>query len=109
VVAAFTFAGAVVVVALRKIAPERTLRSGIVALAFGVAITLAGAQYQLIWIMLCGTVISGLGFGSVFSGALRSVKLLAQPPRSCRLSMWRDIWRSSFRRCLPDFSRLWSA
>ena len=56
VVAALTFAGAVVVVALRKIAPERTLRSGIVALAFGVAITLAGVQYQLVWIMLCGTV-----------------------------------------------------
>jgi MFS family permease len=69
----------VVVVALRKIAPERTLRSGIVALAFGVAITLAGVQYQLVWIMLFGTVVSGLGFGSVFSGALRSVMLLAQP------------------------------
>lgn len=46
VVAALTFAGAVVVVALRKIAPERTLRPGIVALAFGVAITLAGVQYS---------------------------------------------------------------
>jgi hypothetical protein len=79
VVAALTFAGAVVVVALRKIAPERTLRSGIVALAFGVAITLAGVQYQLVWIILFGTVVSGLGFGSVFSGALRSVMPLAQP------------------------------
>src|ERR1700681_1269890 len=29
---------------------ERTLRSGIVALAFGVAITLAGVQYQFVWI-----------------------------------------------------------
>jgi hypothetical protein len=45
VVAALTFAGAVVVVALRKAAPEWMLRSGIVALAFGVAITLAGVQY----------------------------------------------------------------
>ena len=79
VVAALTFAGVVVVVALRQIAPERTLRSGIVALAFGVAITLAGVQYQLVWIMLFGTVVSGLGFGSVFSGALRSVMPLAQP------------------------------
>jgi MFS family permease len=79
VVAALTFAGAVVVVALRKIAPERTLRSGIVALAFGVAITLAGVRSQLVWIMLFGTVVSGLGFGSVFSGALRSIMPLAQP------------------------------
>jgi MFS family permease len=85
VVAALTFAGAVVVVALRKIAPERTLRSGIVALAFGVAITLAGVQYQFVWIMLCGTVVSGLGFGSVFSGALRSVMPLAQPDERAAL------------------------
>jgi MFS family permease len=85
VVAALTFAGAVVVIALRKVAPERTLRSGIVALAFGVAITLAGVQYQFVWIMLCGTVVSGLGFGSVFSGALRSVMPLAQPDERAAL------------------------
>jgi hypothetical protein len=75
VVAALTFAGAVVVVA-------QTLRSGIVGLAFVVAITLAGVQYQLVWIMLFGTVVSGLGFGSVFSGALRSVML------ECHQARW---------------------
>jgi hypothetical protein len=85
VVAALTFAGAVVVVALRKVAPERTLRSGIVALALGVAMTLAGVQYQFVWIMLFGTVVSGLGFGSVFSGALRSVMPLAQPDERAAL------------------------
>jgi len=73
VVAALMFAGGVVVVALRRVGPERMLRSGIVALTIGVAITLAGVQYQLVWIMLFGTVVAGLGFGSVFSGALRSV------------------------------------
>jgi hypothetical protein len=85
VVAALTFAGAVVVVALRKVAPERMLRSGIVALAFGVTITLAGVQYQFVWIMLFGTVVSGLGFGSVFSGALRSVMPWAQPDERAAL------------------------
>jgi hypothetical protein len=85
VVAALTFAGAVVVIALRKVAPERTLRSGIVALAFGVATTLAGVQYQLVWIMLCGTVVSGFGFGSVFSGALQSVMPLAKPSERAAL------------------------
>ena len=49
------------------------------------AITLAGVQYQLVWIMLCGTVVSGLGFGSVFSGALRSVMPLAQPDERAAL------------------------
>jgi MFS family permease len=73
VVAALMFTGGVVVVALRKVAPDRMLRSGIIALPIGVAITLAGVQYQFVWIMLFGTVVSGLGFGSVFSGALRSV------------------------------------
>jgi MFS family permease len=79
VVAALTFTGGVVVVALRKLAPERMLRSGIVALTIGVAITLAGVQYQFVSIMLFGTVVSGLGFGSVFSGALRSVLPWAAP------------------------------
>jgi hypothetical protein len=66
---------------------ERTLQSGIVALAFGVAITLAGVQYQFVLIMLRGTVVSGLGFGSVFSGALRSVMPLAQPDE--RAALWK--------------------
>jgi MFS family permease len=79
VVAALTFVGGVAVVALRKVAPERILRSGIVALTIGVAITLAGVQYQFVWIMFLGTVVSGLGFGSVFSGALRSVLPWAAP------------------------------
>jgi hypothetical protein len=51
---ALTFAGAVVVVALRKTAPKRMPRSGIVGLALGVAITLAGVQYQIVGIMLFG-------------------------------------------------------
>src|SRR5882672_877983 len=79
VVAALMFAGGVVVVALRQAAPERMLRSGIVALTIGVAITLAGVQCQFVWIMLFGTVVSGLGFGSVFSGALRSLLPWAKP------------------------------
>src|SRR5207245_5353922 len=60
VVAALTFVGAVVVVALRKATAERMLRIGIVALASGVLITLAGVQYQLVSIMLLGTVVSGM-------------------------------------------------
>jgi hypothetical protein len=79
VVATLTFVGAVVVVAFRKVAPERMLRLGIVGLAVGVTITLAGVQSQRVWIMILGTVVSGMGFGSAFSGALRSLIPWAQP------------------------------
>jgi MFS family permease len=79
VVATLTFVGAVVVVAFRKVAPERLLRFGIVGLAAGVMITLAGVRSQLVWIMLLGTVVSGVGFGSAFSGALRSLLPWARP------------------------------
>ena len=40
--ATLTLTGAVIVVALRKVAPDRMLRMGIAALSLGVMITLAG-------------------------------------------------------------------
>jgi MFS family permease len=79
VVAALTFSGAVAVVALRKLAPEKMFLLGIVTLALGVLITLAGVQYQNVGVMLFGTIIGGTGFGTVFSGTLRSVLPFAQP------------------------------
>jgi hypothetical protein len=85
VVATLTFVGAVVVVAFRKVAPERMLRLGVVGLAAGVMITLAGVQSQLVWIMLLGTVVSGMGFGSTFSGALRSLLPWARPDERAAL------------------------
>ena len=42
-------------------------------------ITLACVQYQNVGVMLFGTVIGGTGFGTVFSGTLRSVLPYAQP------------------------------
>jgi hypothetical protein len=53
------------------------LNGGIVALAIGVAVTLAGVRVQLVWLMLAGTVISGTGFGAAFSGTMRTVLPLA--------------------------------
>src|ERR1700726_5064656 len=46
VVATLTFSGAVAVVALRQLVPEKMFILGIVTLAFGVLITLAGVQYS---------------------------------------------------------------
>jgi hypothetical protein len=79
VVAALTFSGAVAVVALRKLAPEKMFLLGIITLALGVLTTLAGVQYQNVGVMLFGTVGGGTGFGTVFSGTLRSVLPFAQP------------------------------
>src|SRR5712672_633349 len=79
VVATLTLSGAVAVVALRKLVPEKMFILGIVTLAFGVLITLAGVQYRNVGVMLFGTLIGGIGFGTVFSGTLRSVLPYAQP------------------------------
>lgn len=78
VVAALTLSGALSVLSLRPIAAARILRGGTVALALGVAITLAGVQAQLVWLMLVGTIVSGTGFGAAFSGTMRTVLPLAK-------------------------------
>ena len=77
VVSALTLSGAVSVLLLRSALPRRMLSVGTVVLAAGVAVTLAGVRGQLVWLMLVGTVISGIGFGAAFSGTLRSVLPLA--------------------------------
>jgi hypothetical protein len=55
VVATLTVSSAVAVVALRKLVPEKMFILGIVTLALGVLITLAGVQYQNVGVMLFGT------------------------------------------------------
>jgi MFS family permease len=79
VVATLTVSGAVAVVILRKLPPERMLVLGIVMLTLGVLITLSGVQYHNVGVMLFGTVVGGTGFGTVFSGTLRIVLAYAQP------------------------------
>jgi len=79
VVAALTLTGAAAVLASRSIAAARVLNAGIPALPVGVAITLAGVQMQHVWLMLLGTIVSGVGFGAAFSGTMRTVLPLAKP------------------------------
>jgi hypothetical protein len=78
VVSALTFSGVISVLSLRSVTPGRVLNGGIVALAIGVAITLVGVREQLLWLMLAGTVVAGIGFGAAFSGTMRTVLPLAQ-------------------------------
>jgi len=78
VVAALTFSGAIAVVSLRNVAAARILTGGIPALVLGVAITLAGVGTQFVGLMLAGTVVSGIGFGAAFAGAIKTVMPQAQ-------------------------------
>src|SRR6266436_5975886 len=78
VVSALTLSGAIAVLSLRSASPGRMLSGGIVALATGVAITLAGVHEQLVWLMLIGTIVSGTGFGAAFAGTMRTVLPLAK-------------------------------
>jgi MFS family permease len=78
VVAALTFSAAMAVLLLRTMPAERMLLGGIPALALGVATTLAGVQTQHVALMLLGTIVSGFGFGTAFSGTIRTVMPLAK-------------------------------
>jgi hypothetical protein len=77
VVSALTLSGALSVLSLRSIAAGRIVRGGTIALSLGVAVTLAGVDQQLVYLMLAGTIVSGIGFGAVFSGTLRTVLPIA--------------------------------
>jgi hypothetical protein len=79
VVAALTVSGAVAVVILRKLHAETILVIGIITLTLGVLITLVGIQFQNVIVMLLGTLVGGIGFGTVFSGTLRIVIAFAAP------------------------------
>jgi hypothetical protein len=85
VVSALTLSGAIAVLWLRSASPSRMLRVGTVALAAGVTVTLAGVREQLVWLMLVGTVISGIGFGATFSGTMRTVLPLARTDERAEL------------------------
>jgi MFS family permease len=77
VVSMLTLSAAASVLALRLAVPARIIRGGIVALAIGVAVTLAGVHQHLVLLMLAGTLISGAGFGVAFSSTLRTVLPMA--------------------------------
>jgi hypothetical protein len=77
VVATLSLSGTVAVVLMRRQPADRILTVGTAALAVGVATTLAGVRLQLVPLMLIGMAIAGFGFGSAFSGILRTVLPLA--------------------------------
>lgn len=77
-VALLPFTGATTVLVLRKVAPRRLLPLASFALAAGVAVTLVGIQAQSAAVMVVGTIVAGIGFGSSYAGNLRSILPLAR-------------------------------
>lgn len=78
VVSVLMATAATTVLAFRHVAPGRLLRISSLSLALGIAVTLAGVHLHAASLMLLGTVISGLGFGSGYSGNLRTLLPLAE-------------------------------
>jgi MFS family permease len=78
IVSALTVSGAISVLWLRSVSPRLMLSGATLVLAAGVAVTLAGVREQLVWLMLVGTIVSGVGFGAAFSGTMRTVLPLAK-------------------------------
>ena len=57
---------------------RRAANALVLGLVLGVAVTLGGVHAQFVALMLLGTMVSGVGFGAVFSGTLRTVLPLAK-------------------------------
>lgn len=77
VVAVLTSTGAVTVFALRNRPGLSILTIGTWSVISGVAITLAGVHLHLASVMMAGALVTGVGFGASFSGALRTILPLA--------------------------------
>jgi MFS family permease len=77
VVATLMASAAVAVIVFRKQTPVLALRIGILSLAMGVAITLAGVHAESVVLLMSGTLVAGFGFGTSFSGIMRTLLPLA--------------------------------
>jgi MFS family permease len=79
VIAALTATGAVTAVALRGQVPERVMLGGALMLALGVGVTLLSLNAHESALFFTGTVVAGIGFGAGFSGAFKTITILAPP------------------------------
>jgi MFS family permease len=84
-VATMTLSGGAAILVMRKDTPLAALIAGAMALTVGIPAILVGANGGLAMILLIGSIIAGVGFGSGFLGALRSVMPLAEPSERASL------------------------
>lgn len=78
VVAVLMATAAATVLLRRHMAPARLLHHAALCLAAGVGVTLVGVALQSAVVMLVGTLIAGIGFGSGYSGSFRTLLPLAE-------------------------------
>lgn len=79
IVALLTITGAVSIMIVRRHPEGKVLVGGAAALAAGVAVTLIGVYLQNVAVLILGTFVAGIGFGSAFFGATQSFLPLAGP------------------------------
>jgi MFS family permease len=79
VIAALTATGALTAIALRGQVPERVMLGGALMLALGVGVTLISLNGHESALFFAGTVVAGIGFGAGFSGAFKTITILAPP------------------------------
>jgi hypothetical protein len=79
VVSALMLTAATAVATFRDWPARRLILMGTSTLSLGVAVSMFGIQQQLVAALLAGTVIAGAGFGSTFSGMLRTLLPTAGP------------------------------
>ncbi|MFP8966513.1 MFS transporter [Pokkaliibacter sp. CJK22405] len=78
-VSLLTLSGASAIAYLRKHAAHHVLYRGAALLTVGLVTIITASNLGLAWLLLTGSVIAGLGFGSGFLGVLRSLMPLANP------------------------------
>ena len=79
VVSALMITAAISVLAFRNLPARRLISIGTSTLSLGVAVSIAGIQQHQVAVLLMGTAIAGVGFGSTFSGAFRALLPTAEP------------------------------
>jgi len=80
-----TLSGAVSIAYFRHHATHHILYRGAFLVCSGVLFIIAGTNLHIIWLMLTGSILAGLGFGSCFLGILRSLIPLAEPRQRASL------------------------
>ncbi|WP_312969236.1 MFS transporter [Acinetobacter gerneri] len=76
---AITLSGAIGIILLRKSASVFILKFGTIHLILGTIILILGINLVNIYLLFIGSIIAGLGFGTSFMGAIRTVMPLARP------------------------------
>ncbi|MDN8616032.1 MFS transporter [Variovorax ginsengisoli] len=71
--------GALAVYLIREASPTALVRLGAFALIAGMALVMTAIAQHSVLLFLLGSAVAGLGFGTGFQGALRSVVLLIAP------------------------------